>query len=224
MSSCHRVRLRCVAQGLAWGPGGTGGGYRKGLWNGLRVDSGRALIVNGTRLYATKGIGNGTMIPSHNPSGMYQALQGVFFPNNNSRWDSFPWHPYDANPVTRANNNTYTVGGAENCEFMSSPLDKRFHAVCAAHGAAYPNGNYPHYVVTVTKPEQESPRVTWTFVGFVSRGYASGEPTPVYENAPPGDAADVRFMIGRTQEGIALYEVSWVTQTGGENALRTLQH
>lgn len=104
------------------------------------------------------------------------------------------------------------MGNAGLGEFMSSPLDNRFHAVCTAHGAAYPHGNYPHYVVTVTKSEQESLRVTWTFVGFVTSGYVGGEPTPVYENAAPGDAASVRYMIGRTNDGIALYELSWVTQ------------
>lgn len=45
-------RLGIVAPGgLGWRPGGNGGGYRPNVWNGLRVDSGRALIINGIRLY-----------------------------------------------------------------------------------------------------------------------------------------------------------------------------
>ena len=65
-------RLGVVAAGgLAWGSDGRGGGYREGVWNGLRVDSGRALIVNGTRLWSTKGIGNGSAIPASNPTGEY---------------------------------------------------------------------------------------------------------------------------------------------------------
>lgn len=59
------TRLGVVAPGgLAWGAGGKGGGFRPDIWNGLRVDSGRPLIVNNTRLYSTKGIGNGTGIPN----------------------------------------------------------------------------------------------------------------------------------------------------------------
>jgi len=39
-------RLGIVAPGgLGWKAGGTGGGFRPGVWNGLRVDSGRALVV-----------------------------------------------------------------------------------------------------------------------------------------------------------------------------------
>ena len=41
----------------------------------------------------------------------------------------------------------------ENCEFLSSPSDGMFHAVCAAsHGAikyGAINGAFPHYLVTV---------------------------------------------------------------------------
>eukprot|EP00039_Didymoeca_costata_P012715 m.184726 g.184726 ORF g.184726 m.184726 type:complete len:387 (-) comp15562_c0_seq2:187-1347(-) len=123
-------RLGIVAPGgLGWLPGGKGGGYRKNVWNGLRVDSGRALVVNGVKLYSTKGIGNGTEIPSSNPTGSYQALQGVFFPANNSAWDAFPYFQYRNNPVTRANNNTFSIGGAENCEFIFSPKDQHLHAV-----------------------------------------------------------------------------------------------
>ena len=110
-------RLGVVAPGgLAWGKDGKGGGFRINHWNGLRVDSGRALIVNGTRLYTTKGIGNGTGLPDSNPTGKYQALQGVFFPNAPDSWAP-PYHAYAENPVTRAGpaGNTFTVGGAENC-------------------------------------------------------------------------------------------------------------
>lgn len=200
-------RLGVVAPGgLAWGPGAKGGGFRPDIWNGLRVDSGRALVVNGTRLYSTKGIGNGTGIPDANPSGMYQALQGVFFPVNGSSWAP-PYHPCPLNPVTRAGpaGNSYTRGGAENCEFASGP-DGYFHAVCSAHGALYPGGSIPHYVVRVFPGAP--PRVEWTFVGFVPQ-LGAAEPTPVYEGGPPGNAAGVRFFIARAKGGVSLYSVRW---------------
>ena len=98
------------------------------------------LQVNGTKLYATKGIGNGTGIPASNPTGMYQALQGVFFPQDQASWRP-PYIAFLGNPVTRAGpppaGNTYAKGGAENCEFAAGP-DGHFHAVCASHGALYP--------------------------------------------------------------------------------------
>jgi len=72
--------------------------FRPNTWNGLRVDSGWALVVNGTRLYSTKGIGNGTGIPASNPTGGYQALQGVYFPTNQSSWEP-PYTAYSGNPV-----------------------------------------------------------------------------------------------------------------------------
>ena len=136
--------------------------YRADAWNGLRVDSGRALIVNGTKLLFTKGIGNGTGLPYNNWLGGYQALQGAFFPVNN-QWDGVPYTPYAANPLTRNHDNSYTAGGAENCEFFphahaafdatAAPLaigQTLLHAVCAAHGAAYQHGSTPHYLVTVS--------------------------------------------------------------------------
>jgi len=202
-------RLGIVAPGgLAWGPSGKGGGFRPNVWNGLRVDSGRALIVNGTRLYSTKGIGNGTAIPNSNPGGSYQALQGVFFPVNSSSWAP-PYRAFKGNPVTRAgpSGNSYTIGGAENCEFFAGP-DGYFHAACTAHGTLYPGGSNPHYLVRVTGGGAHDSSVEWQFVGFIPHLGAS-EPTPVYENGPPGDAATVRYFIARTNSGIALYSVSW---------------
>ena len=76
-----------------------------------------ALVVNGTKLYSTKGIGNGTQIPDENPGGHYQALQGVFFPTDQTSWGP-PYTAFGGNPVTRAgpSGNSFTVGGAENCE------------------------------------------------------------------------------------------------------------
>jgi hypothetical protein len=205
-------RLGIVAPGgLAWGPDGRGGGFRPDLWNGLRVDSGRALVVNGTRLYSTKGIGNGTHIPNSNPSGGYQALQGVFYPANQSSWAP-PYRLFAGNPVTRAgpSGNSFTVGGAENCEFFSGP-DGYFHAVCTAHGALYKGGNIPHYVVRVLRASggvQKESDVSWTFAGFVPN-LGAAEPTPAYEGAPPGDAANVRFFVARSTKGISLYSVQW---------------
>jgi len=199
-------RLGVVAPGgLAWAADRKGGGYRINHWNGLRVDSGRALIVNGTKLYSTKGIGNGTGLPDSNPTGIYQALQGVFFPDNQSSWAP-PYHAFAGNPVTRAGpkGNTYTLGGAENCEFYRGP-DGYFHATCAAHGEIYKDGGAPHYLVSVRADPQ--PSVSWQFVGFHSMGAA--EATPVYEGAGPGDKAKVRFFIARDEGGVSLYRVSW---------------
>jgi hypothetical protein len=209
-------RLGVVAPGgLAWGPGGKGGGYRPNVWNGLRVDSGRALIVNGTRLYSTKGIGNGTAIPNSNPTGSYQALQGVFFPANQSSWAP-PYSAFSGNPVTRAGptGNSMTVGGSENCEFFSGP-DGYFHATCAAHGALYPGGSCPHYLVSVLPGTQEhgqtqlppNPSVNWQFVGFHCMG--PPEATPVYSGGPPGDQGQAGHFIARNDGGISLYNVSW---------------
>lgn len=82
---------------ISWGPMRVRR-FRPNTWNGLRVDSGRALVVNGTRLYSTKGIGNGTGIPASNPTGGYQALQGVYFPTNQSSWEP-PYTAYSGNPV-----------------------------------------------------------------------------------------------------------------------------
>jgi hypothetical protein len=209
-------RLGVVAPGgLAWNASGKGGGYRENHWNGLRVDSGRALIVNGTRLYSTKGIGNGTKLPDSNPSGTYQALQGVFFPDDAASWAP-PYHAYRGNPVTRAGpaGNTYTAGGAENCEFYSGP-DGFFHANCAAHGELYPHGGAPHYLVRVLPADRSAdarssadPRIEWQFVGFVP-SLGAAEPTPVYEDGPPGDNATVRFFIARADRGVSLYAVHW---------------
>lgn len=71
---------------------------------------------------------------------MYQALQGVFFPQDQASWRP-PYIAFLGNPVTRAGpppaGNTYAKGGAENCEFAAGP-DGHFHAVCASHGALYP--------------------------------------------------------------------------------------
>jgi hypothetical protein len=211
-------RLGLVAAGgLGWGASGKGGGFRTNLWNGLRVDSGRALVVNGTKLYSTKGIGNGTKIPNENPGGHYQALQGVFFPKSNQSWAP-PYTAYSRNPVTRAgpDGNTFTVGGAENCEFYSGP-DGFFHATCAAHGALYPGGDCPHYLVSVSSEMD----VQWTFVGFHCSGAA--EATPVYEGAPPGDKARVNFFIARDKGGVSLYSVSWapVNQSSGGRQIKT---
>ena len=106
--------------------------------------------------------------------------------------------------MTRAgpSGNSFTVGGAENCEFYSGP-DGFFHATCAAHGALYRGGSCPHYLVSVASPAL----VRWTFVGFHCSGAA--EATPVYEGGPPGDQAKVNYFIARDKGGVSLYSVSW---------------
>eukprot|EP00039_Didymoeca_costata_P012716 m.184745 g.184745 ORF g.184745 m.184745 type:complete len:75 (-) comp15562_c0_seq5:11-235(-) len=71
----------------------------------------------------------------------------------------------------------------------------------------YPQGYLQHYIVTVTGPA--NPSVTWEFVGFL-HNFIGGEPTPVYEGGPPGDQAMVHHMIGRTGQGIALYNLTWI--------------
>lgn len=204
--------------GLAWGSDGKGGGYRPDLWNGLRVDSGRPLVVNNTKLYSTKGIGNGSGIPNSNPSGGYQALQGVFFPQDQGTWAP-PYVAYSENPVTRAGvapvGNTYTSGGAENCEFYSGP-DSYFHANCAAHGTIYKGGGAPHYIVSVRA--ESIPRVLWTFVGFIPH-LGAAEPTPVYEGGPPGDTALVRYFVARDRGGVSLYSVHWSSASYNRTSL-----
>eukprot|EP01052_Picozoa_sp_SAG31_P072744 SAG31_NODE_31742_length_364_cov_2.505660_1_plen_73_part_01 len=61
----------------------------------------------------------------------------------------------------------------------------------------------------MSKP-REPRRVEWTFVDFVDtkKGWAA-EPTPVYEGAPPGDKAVVRYNIARHAGGVGLYSVAW---------------
>ena len=180
-------------------------------------------VLSDTCRNSTKGIGNGTLIPDTNPGGHYQALQGVFFPRNQSSW-SPPYDAYVSNPVTRAGDkgNTYTTGGAENCEFFPNPLDGHMHVLCAAHGVKYPGGYVPHYTLHVDAAaattssdapgDAGQPAVRWRFVGFASPG-GGPEATPVYEGGPPGDQARVRFCIARSKSGVSLFSVRWVQHT-----------
>ena len=54
-------------------------------------------------------------------------------------------------------------------------------------------------------------------IDFALSEFTPGEPTPVYEDGPPGDAATVRYFIARTATGkkganslaIGLYKLAW---------------
>lgn len=162
-----------------------------GTWNAVRTDSGRAQIVNGKRGYWTKGV-----------SGKSLAQEGAYFPNDPSTFAP-PYSQWSNNPVFKALKGT---DGYENCEFFKGP-DRFFHIICANHG-----GGQPHFVAPLG-----TDALNWTLANTINTQPAL-EPTPVYENGPPGDQADVNFFIARTETGqngpgalaIAIYKLTWI--------------
>jgi hypothetical protein len=157
-------------------------------WNARRVDSGRAMIVNGTRGYWTKGVKD-----------VATAVEGVYFPVSRGSFLP-PYREYAHNPVHPPL--PWSPEGYENCEFFRGPTGL-FHVICQDHGPGQ-----PHFVADETA-------LRWTYVGNVTTGDA-GEPTPVYEGMPGPEAA-VNYFIARTAtEGIPtlhidLYRVQWTT-------------
>eukprot|EP00040_Diaphanoeca_grandis_P006562 m.37895 g.37895 ORF g.37895 m.37895 type:complete len:221 (-) comp17778_c0_seq1:100-762(-) len=110
--------------------------------------------------------------------------------------------------------------------------DDLFHIVCTWDGGdmgppGFSHGNHPHFVVDLkTDPLCQN----WTYVGSIEVSPKSadpsvpiaGEPTPVYEDGPPGDSAQVRYFIARedgiTHGGpgslrIGLFSLTWVDPT-----------
>jgi hypothetical protein len=201
-------------------------------WNSRFVDSGRALIVGGRRAFWTKGVeGNYPDYDHNNLSFSLVASEGVYLPSSS---DSFapPYREAAGNPVYSPFGRSGEDAGYENCEFFMGHEDQLFHILCTFDGGTVgppglPRGVHPHFVVNLTTdPFAEN----WTYVGAIGVHNKStpgigkavpiaGEPTPVYENGPPGDNATVRYFIARedgvTHGGpgslrIGLFSLSWV--------------
>eukprot|EP00041_Stephanoeca_diplocostata_P015559 m.297419 g.297419 ORF g.297419 m.297419 type:complete len:463 (+) comp20080_c0_seq2:74-1462(+) len=175
---------------VAWPLGNASENWSK-PWNARRLDSGRALTVNGKRGYWTKGVSRTNF-----------AQEGVYFPNNA---DAFapPYSEWTGNPLYAYPVNS---GGYENCEFFRGP-DAYLHILCQNHEG----GQQPHFVTPLG-----GDGLNWTLTGTVTTKPAL-EPTPVYEGSIPGDTADVRYFIARTESGrkgpgalvIGLYALTW---------------
>eukprot|EP00037_Helgoeca_nana_P018779 m.181134 g.181134 ORF g.181134 m.181134 type:complete len:490 (-) comp24588_c0_seq1:216-1685(-) len=210
-----------------------------GSWNSRRVDSGRALIVGGRKGFWTKGV-----------SGKNVASEGLYRPSSAASFAP-PWAeaPRGTNPLFPSQ--PWATAGYENCEFFMAPKEqhpggKLMHIWCSWHGGngepGLPQGPAPHFVVDLS----EDPLGTnWTYVDSLSPhnesdpGPTPGEPTPVYEDGPPGDEATVRYFIARmtlpTRSGqrgskqsdvglgagtlaIGLYSLAWTPPRGGPGA------
>lgn len=174
-------------------------------WNSRRVDSGRAVSIDGRRGYWSKGCYD-------HPSDGY-CQEGAYFPRDASSWAP-PYDEWAGNPVMRADGTSdpayFSANGYENCEFFMGPARGEpagtLHVLCQNHGSGQ-----PHFVANVS-----SAGLRWTFVNLVDTSPAR-EPTPVYEGGPPGSEAKVRFFIARTESGetgagaltVALYSLEW---------------
>ena len=161
-------------------------------WNARRCDSGRALVVRGSKGYFTKGV-----------AGASFAQEGVYFPANASSWLP-PYSAWAGNPIYNASDNPASaVDGYENCEFFNGPPGEAggpwLHVLCQNHG-----GGQPHFVTR--------DNLSWQYVGVVDTAPAL-EPTPAYDGGPPGDGANVTHFISRAEGGnlhIDLFSLSWM--------------
>ncbi len=190
-------------------------------WNARRLDSGRALIIDGQKAYWTKGV-MGTNI----------AQEGIYLPEISASFQP-PYNEWSENPIFPASQ----YGGAdpsgyENCEFWMGPPGEAglsgelLHVLCNFHGgqgpAGYPHGKQPHFVADPYKKNSGLSGGRWTYVGGLSTGTA-GEPTPVYEprnnSLPwvgiPGTNSTTRYFIARQSLGdkrltIGLYKLDMV--------------
>lgn len=180
--------------GLVGAPTGSNDSNWTRSWNARRLDSGRALIVNGRKGYWTKGV-----------KAKAWAQEGVYFPVNSKSFKP-PYQEWGHNPIFPAPNNGY-----ENCEFFMGPKGEAgypkglLHVVCNWH-SNHKGGTNPHFVT-----DPMSYALNWTFVESINFGAL--EPTPVYHGVP-GDAAEVNQFIARVEHGnritVGLYNLTWI--------------
>ena len=119
-------------------------------------------------------------------------------------------------------------GIAQRDSDTQAPPPDQLHIWCSWHGGdgepGLPRGGAPHFVVDLaTDPLGDH----WIYAGSLTTfnksdaatvAHPPGEPTPVYEDGAPGDAATVRYFIARQPTGhkgpgalaIGLYKLSWL--------------
>lgn len=156
-------------------------------WNARRCDSGRAMVVRGRAGYWTKGV-----------RGEAFAQEGAYFTPNASSFAP-PFAEWGENPIYPAASDSQ---GYENCEFFRGPDSEPgapwLHVLCQNHGAGQ-----PHFVTRDA--------LQWQLLGEIDSAPAL-EPTPVYDDATPGDEAAVSHFIARAEGGnlhIDLFALAW---------------
>merc|ERR1712224_307824 len=174
-----------------WPKGSEDSGYNQ-TWNGRRLDSGRALTLNGRRGSWTKGCRDTQAF-----GGSHTCSEGAYFPDHGSSWNP-PYTEWSNNPLFEANGSAgfRDAKGYENCEFFLGPVEEAvdgqrlLHVMCTAHSGRHPGR--PHFLADRTG-------LSWTFVEMLPASEAN-EATPVYHSGMPGDDAEVTHVLGR-QEG-----------------------
>ena len=199
--------------GLVCYPTGAPPAYNSS-WNARRCDSGRALKVNGRRMYLTKGVERVAL-----------AQEGAYFPRDSSVFAP-PYSEWANNPIYRATNPDKKGGGGyENCEFFAGPAAEvapgatpRLHVLCQYHGAP---GGQPHFVAARTADGLHNNPLQWALINDIDTAPAL-EPTPVYEGGPPGASqTTTRYFIARTESGrkgagalvVSLFKLDWVSKS-----------